>query len=44
MQLTGAATVADLRRVPVVVMGATREWLEQRGFGDELAALARRGR
>jgi len=44
MQLTGAATVADLRRVPVVVMGATREWLEQRGFGDDLTALARRGR
>ncbi len=44
MQLAGAATPADLRRVPVVVRGATREWLELRGFGDELRALARRGR
>jgi|SRR5579871_627104 isopentenyl-diphosphate delta-isomerase len=43
MQLSGAATIADLQRAPVVVTGATREWLEQRGFGVELRALARRG-
>jgi isopentenyl-diphosphate delta-isomerase len=44
MQLTGAATIAELRRVPVVVTGATREWLELRGFAGELRELARRGR
>jgi isopentenyl-diphosphate delta-isomerase len=44
MQLTGAATIADLARVPAVVMGETGAWLELRGFGDELRALARRGR
>jgi isopentenyl-diphosphate delta-isomerase len=43
MQLTGAATLADLRRTPVVVTGATREWLDQRGFDQQLRALARRG-
>jgi isopentenyl-diphosphate delta-isomerase len=42
MQLTGAATVADLARVPAVVTGETHAWLELRGFGDELRALARR--
>src|SRR5258708_3854384 len=44
MQLTGAATIADLRRVPVVVTGATHEWLELRGLDGALRALARRGR
>ncbi len=44
MQLVGAADVAGLRRAPVVVGGATREWLELRGFGDDLRARARRGR
>jgi isopentenyl-diphosphate delta-isomerase len=44
MQLSGAATIGQLQLVPVVVTGATQEWLEQRGFGDELRALARRGR
>jgi isopentenyl-diphosphate Delta-isomerase len=43
MQLSGAASVADLRWAPVVVTGATRDWLELRGFGDALRALARRG-
>lgn len=42
MQLAGAADIAALRRVPVVVLGATRDWLDQRGFGDDLRALARR--
>lgn len=42
MQLTGAASVAEARRVPVVVGGAARAWLELRGFDDELRALARR--
>jgi isopentenyl-diphosphate Delta-isomerase len=44
MQLVGAASVAELRRAPVVTTGATREWLELRGFDEELRALARRGR
>ncbi len=44
MQLTGAANIAALGRVPVVVTGATREWLELRGFADEVHRLARRGR
>ena len=43
MQLTGAATVAGLRERPAVVMGATRDWLELRGFMDVLQATARRG-
>lgn len=43
MQLTGAANVAALRQIPVVVTGATREWLEMRGFGAELRTMARRG-
>ncbi|MBA3827276.1 MAG: alpha-hydroxy-acid oxidizing protein, partial [Ktedonobacterales bacterium] len=43
MQLTGAATLAALRMVPVVVGGETRAWLELRGFGDHLRVLAQRG-
>ncbi len=42
MQLTGCATLDALRRAPVVITGATREWLEMRGFGDALRAMARR--
>lgn len=42
MQLAGAATMEALRHAPVVVGGATREWLEMRGFGDALRAMARR--
>ncbi|HEU0028536.1 MAG TPA: type 2 isopentenyl-diphosphate Delta-isomerase [Ktedonobacterales bacterium] len=43
MQLAGAAAMDALRRVPVVVTGATREWLELRGFEQALQAMARRG-
>lgn len=43
MQLTGSASVAELRRAPVVVTGATRAWLELRGFGEALHKLAQRG-
>lgn len=43
-QLTGAASVAALHEAPVVVGGATREWLDLRGFDAELRAMARRGR
>ncbi len=42
MQLSGASTIAQLHTRPVVVMGATREWLTARGFEDELKRLARR--
>lgn len=42
MQLTGAATLADLARRPVVVTGATREWLDLRGFETQIRAMARR--
>ncbi len=44
MQLSGAATMEELRRAPVVVGGATRDWLEMRGFGETLRQMARRGR
>lgn len=43
MQLSGAAEVAALRRVPVVVTGATRDWLDARGFGRDLKDYAQRG-
>ncbi len=44
MQLVGAGSIAELRARPVVVGGETRAWLDVRGFGDHLGALARRGR
>lgn len=43
MQLTGSASIAELRRAPVIVMGQTREWLRMRGFGETLYAMAQRG-
>lgn len=43
MQLTGAASVAAMRNVPVVVTGATRDWLELRGFERTLRTMAHRG-
>ena len=43
MQLTGAATLAALGSVPVVVGGETRAWLDLRGFGNQLHTLAQRG-
>ena len=42
MQLSGAATVAALREVDVVVSGETREWLVMRGFEDTLHAMSQR--
>jgi isopentenyl-diphosphate Delta-isomerase len=44
MQLVGARTVADLAQAPAVLTGRTREWLDVRGFDDQVRALARRGR
>ena len=43
MQLTGSSSLAALRRAPVVVTGASREWLELRGFKGALRSYARRG-
>lgn len=43
MQLTGAATIAELQRQPVVITGETRAWLLSRGFEDAVNSLARRG-
>ncbi|MBE3567296.1 MAG: type 2 isopentenyl-diphosphate Delta-isomerase [Thermogemmatispora sp.] len=42
MQLSGAADLASLRQVDVVVTGETRAWLSLRGFEEELRALANR--
>ena len=42
MQLTGAATLALLATRPAVITGATREWLDLRGFADRVQAIARR--
>ncbi len=44
MQLSGAASIADLRRVPVVISGETYHWLRLRGFEEELTTLARRSK
>lgn len=43
MQLTGCATMADMRNAPAIVTGATREWLDLRGFDDTLRTIAQRG-
>ncbi len=42
MQLSGAANIAQLRQVDVVVTGETRNWLTLRGFEDDLKAMAQR--
>jgi isopentenyl-diphosphate delta-isomerase len=42
MQLSGASSIEQLRQSDVVVMGATHQWLAQRGFEDDLHAMARR--
>jgi isopentenyl-diphosphate Delta-isomerase len=44
MQLSGAASVAAMRGVDVVVTGETREWLVMRGFEETLRAMAQRRR
>ncbi len=40
MFLAGAKNIADLKKVPVVVTGSTREWLSERGF--DTGAYAKR--
>lgn len=42
MQLSGAASIGELRRVPVVIMGETYHWLKLRGFEQKLSELAQR--
>ena len=42
MQLSGAATIGQLREVDIVVTGETRNWLTMRGFEEELKAMAQR--
>jgi isopentenyl-diphosphate delta-isomerase len=44
MQLSGAATIAQLQRVDIVVTGETRNWLTMRGFEETLKAMAQRRR
>jgi isopentenyl-diphosphate delta-isomerase len=38
MFLAGAKNIADLKKVPVVVTGSTREWLAERGFNTSAYA------
>ena len=42
MQLSGAATIAQLRQADIVVTGETRNWLTIRGFEETLKAMAQR--
>ncbi|HLZ56989.1 MAG TPA: type 2 isopentenyl-diphosphate Delta-isomerase [Ktedonosporobacter sp.] len=42
IQLSGAASVVDMHETDVVVTGATREWLAQRGFEEDLKGMAQR--
>jgi isopentenyl-diphosphate delta-isomerase len=42
MQLSGAATIAQLRQTDIVVTGETRNWLTMRGFEEELKSMAQR--
>jgi isopentenyl-diphosphate Delta-isomerase len=42
MQLSGAASIAQLHAVDIVVTGETRNWLTLRGFEDDLKAMAQR--
>jgi isopentenyl-diphosphate delta-isomerase len=42
MQLSGAATITQLRQVDIVVTGETRNWLTMRGFEETLKGMAQR--
>lgn len=44
MQLSGAASIAAMRQVDVVVTGETYHWLKLRGFEDILHRMAQRRR
>jgi isopentenyl-diphosphate Delta-isomerase len=42
MQLSGAATIEQLRQTDIVITGETRNWLTMRGFEEELKSMAQR--
>ena len=42
MQLSGAANIAQLQQVDIVVTGETRNWLTMRGFEEALKSMAQR--
>jgi isopentenyl-diphosphate delta-isomerase len=42
MQLSGSASIAELRQAPVVVTGESYHWLRLRGFEQTLGELAQR--
>lgn len=42
MQLSGATSIQQMREVDVVVSGETREWLQLRGFEQDLQRMAQR--
>ena len=42
MQLSGAASITQLRGVDIVVTGETRAWLMLRGFEEHLKDMAQR--
>jgi isopentenyl-diphosphate Delta-isomerase len=42
MQLSGAASIAQLQHVDIVVTGETRNWLNMRGFEETLKSMAQR--
>ena len=42
MQLSGAATIAQLQQTDIVVTGETHNWLSMRGFEEELRSMAQR--
>lgn len=43
MFLTGAKSIEDLKRVPLVIVGKTAEWLRARGFNPDLLYARRSG-
>jgi isopentenyl-diphosphate Delta-isomerase len=42
MQLSGAASIAEMHQVDVVITGETYQWLRLRGFEETMHALAQR--
>lgn len=42
MQLSGSATITQLKQADIVVTGASREWLTLRGFEEDLKSMAQR--
>ncbi len=42
MQLSGAASIAEMRQTDIVVTGETRNWLTLRGFETDLKGMAQR--